>query len=155
MTNIGHFRAAGKLLSQSTAMLPTRLWVVPPTRMDAALLTEEGYYSIYGKSGARVEIPGCSLCMGNQARVADGSTVVSTSTRNFPNRMGKGAFVYLASAELSAVCALLGRIPTLDEYLSYVNSLDNDKEDTYRYMNFNEINSYMKKADEVIFQTVV
>ena len=154
MTNIGHFRAAGKLLSQSTAMLPTRLWVVPPTRMDAALLTEEGYYSIYGKSGARVEIPGCSLCMGNQARVADGSTVVSTSTRNFPNRMGKGAFVYLASAELSAVCALLGRIPTLDEYLSYVNSLDNDKEDTYRYMNFNEINSYMKKADEVIFQTV-
>ncbi|MBV6540113.1 bifunctional aconitate hydratase 2/2-methylisocitrate dehydratase [Ursidibacter maritimus] len=154
MTNIGHFRAAGKLLSQSTAMLPTRLWVVPPTRMDAALLTEEGYYSIYGKSGARIEIPGCSLCMGNQARVADGSTVVSTSTRNFPNRMGKGAFVYLASAELSAVCALLGRIPTLDEYLSYVNSLDNDKEDTYRYMNFNEINSYMKKADEVIFQTV-
>ncbi|KAE9539095.1 bifunctional aconitate hydratase 2/2-methylisocitrate dehydratase [Ursidibacter maritimus] len=154
MTNIGHFRAAGKLLSQSTAMLPTRLWVVPPTRMDAALLTEEGYYSIYGKSGARVEIPGCSLCMGNQARVADGSTVVSTSTRNFPNRMGKGAFVYLASAELSAVCALLGRIPTLDEYLSYVHSLDNDKEDTYRYMNFNEINSYMKKADEVIFQTV-
>ncbi|MGX2956312.1 bifunctional aconitate hydratase 2/2-methylisocitrate dehydratase [Ursidibacter arcticus] len=154
MTNIGHFRAAGKLLSQSTAMLPTRLWVVPPTRMDAALLTEEGYYSIYGKSGARVEIPGCSLCMGNQARVADGSTVVSTSTRNFPNRMGKGAFVYLASAELSAVCALLGRIPTLDEYLSYVHSLDNDKEDTYRYMNFNEINSYMKKADEVIFQTI-
>ncbi|MGX3020972.1 bifunctional aconitate hydratase 2/2-methylisocitrate dehydratase [Ursidibacter sp. B-7004-1] len=154
MTNIGHFRAAGKLLSQSTAMLPTRLWVVPPTRMDAALLTEEGYYSIYGKSGARVEIPGCSLCMGNQARVADGSTVVSTSTRNFPNRMGKGAFVYLASAELSAVCALLGRIPTLDEYLSYVNSLDNDKEDTYRYMNFNEINSYMKKADDVIFQTI-
>ncbi|MGX2967257.1 bifunctional aconitate hydratase 2/2-methylisocitrate dehydratase [Ursidibacter sp. B-7004-1] len=154
MTNIGHFRAAGKLLSQSTAMLPTRLWVVPPTRMDAALLTEEGYYSIYGKSGARVEIPGCSLCMGNQARVADGSTVVSTSTRNFPNRMGKGAFVYLASAELSAVCALLGRIPTLDEYLSYVNSLYNDKEDTYRYMNFNEINSYMKKADDVIFQTI-
>lgn len=153
MTNIGHFRAAGKLLNQHQGMLPTRLWIVPPTRMDAALLTEEGYYSIYGKSGARIEIPGCSLCMGNQARVADGATVVSTSTRNFPNRMGKGAFVYLASAELSAVCALLGRIPTPEEYLSYVNSLDNDKTDTYRYMNFNEINSYMKKADSLIFQT--
>ncbi|QLB21510.1 bifunctional aconitate hydratase 2/2-methylisocitrate dehydratase [Vespertiliibacter pulmonis] len=153
MTNIGHFRAAGKLLNQNQGMLPTRLWIVPPTRMDAELLTEEGYYSIYGKSGARIEIPGCSLCMGNQARVADGATVVSTSTRNFPNRMGKDAFVYLASAELSAVCALLGRIPTLDEYLNYVNSLDNDKDDTYRYMNFNEINSYMKKADSLIFQT--
>ncbi|OOH91300.1 bifunctional aconitate hydratase 2/2-methylisocitrate dehydratase [Pasteurellaceae bacterium 15-036681] len=155
MTNIGHFRAAGKLLNQNQGMLPTRLWVVPPTRMDAALLTEEGYYSIYGKSGARIEIPGCSLCMGNQARVADGSTVVSTSTRNFPNRMGKGSFVYLASAELSAVCALLGRIPTPDEYLQYVNSLDDDKGDTYRYMNFNEINSYMKKAGSVIFQTAI
>ncbi|MDO4698366.1 MAG: bifunctional aconitate hydratase 2/2-methylisocitrate dehydratase [Pasteurellaceae bacterium] len=153
MTNIGHFRAAGKLLNQSSSMLPTRLWVAPPTRMDAALLTEEGYYSIYGKSGARIEIPGCSLCMGNQARVADGATVISTSTRNFPNRMGKGAFVYLASAELAAVCALLGRIPTTEEYLEYVNSLDSDKADTYRYMNFNEIDSYMKKADGLIFQT--
>ncbi|MDH2998608.1 aconitate hydratase B [Pasteurellaceae bacterium LFhippo2] len=155
MTNIGHFRAAGKLLNQNQGALPTRLWVVPPTRMDAALLTEEGYYSIYGKSGARVEIPGCSLCMGNQARVADGATVVSTSTRNFPNRMGKDSFVYLASAELSAVCALLGRIPSPEEYLQYVNSLENDKDDTYRYMNFNEINSYMQKADNVIFQTSV
>lgn len=153
MTNIGHFRAAGKLLNQNQGMIPTRLWIVPPTRMDAALLTEEGYYSIYGKSGARVEIPGCSLCMGNQARVADGATVISTSTRNFPNRMGKGAFVYLASAELSAVCALLGRIPTPAEYLEYVQRLDSDKEDTYRYMNFNEINSYMQKADGLIFQT--
>ncbi len=155
MTNIGHFRAAGKLLNQSQGMIPTRLWVAPPTRMDAALLTEEGYYSIYGKSGARIEIPGCSLCMGNQARVADGATVISTSTRNFPNRMGKGAFVYLASAELSAVCALLGRIPTPEEYLNYVGSLADDKEDTYRYMNFNEIDSYMTKADNLIFKTTV
>ena len=155
MTNIGHFRAAGKLLNQSQGMIPTRLWVAPPTRMDAALLTEEGYYSIYGKSGARIEIPGCSLCMGNQARVADGATVISTSTRNFPNRMGKGAFVYLASAELSAVCALLGRIPTPEEYLNYVESLANDKEDTYSYMNFNEIDSYMTKADNLIFKTTV
>nr|WP_157019601.1 bifunctional aconitate hydratase 2/2-methylisocitrate dehydratase [Muribacter muris] len=153
MTNIGHFRAAGKLLNQYQGMIPTRLWIVPPTRMDAALLTEEGYYSIYGKSGARIEIPGCSLCMGNQARVADGATVISTSTRNFPNRMGKGAFVYLASAELSAVCALLGRIPTPEEYLHYVEHLADDKDDTYRYMNFDQINQYMKKAEGLIFQT--
>lgn len=155
MTNIGHFRAAGKLLNAHQGMIPTRLWVVPPTKMDAALLTEEGYYSIYGKSGARVEIPGCSLCMGNQARVADGATVISTSTRNFPNRMGKGAFVYLASAELSAVCALLGKIPTPEEYLKYVKSLENDKDDTYRYMNFNELNYYTQKADQLIFKTPV
>lgn len=155
MTNIGHFRAAGKLLNQHQGMIPTRLWVVPPTKMDAALLSDEGYYSIFGKSGARIEVPGCSLCMGNQARVADGATVISTSTRNFPNRMGKDAFVYLASAELSAVCALLGRIPSPDEYLQYVQSLDNDKEDTYRYMNFDQINSYTQKAENVIFQTTV
>lgn len=155
MTNIGHFRAAGKLLNQHQGMIPTRLWIAPPTRMDAALLTEEGYYSIYGKSGARIEIPGCSLCMGNQARVADGSTVISTSTRNFPNRMGKGSFVYLASAELAAVCALLGRIPTVEEYLQYVQSLEKDKDDTYRYMNFDQINSYTKKADGLIFQSAV
>lgn len=155
MTNIGHFRAAGKLLSQHQGAIPTRLWVVPPTKMDATLLSNEGYYSIFGKSGARIEVPGCSLCMGNQARVADGATVISTSTRNFPNRMGKDAFVYLASAELSAVCALLGRIPTPMEYLEYVQRLDNDKADTYRYMNFDQINSYTKKADNVIFQQVV
>ncbi|MEQ4794677.1 aconitase family protein, partial [Klebsiella variicola subsp. variicola] len=101
MTNIGHFRAAGKLLDQYKGQLPTRLWVAPPTKMDAAQLTEEGYYSIFGKSGARIEVPGCPLCMGNQARVADGATVVSTSTRNFPNRLGTGANVYLASAELA------------------------------------------------------
>lgn len=153
MTNIGHFRAAGKLLEQNQGMIPTRLWIAPPTRMDAGLLTEEGYYSIYGKSGARIEVPGCSLCMGNQARVADGATVISTSTRNFPNRMGKNAFVYLASAELAAVCALLGRIPSTEEYLSYVQRLDNDKADTYRYMNFDQINQYMQKAEKLIFQT--
>ncbi|TCT17703.1 aconitase [Bibersteinia trehalosi] len=153
MTNIGHFRAAGKLLSQHQGAIPTRLWVVPPTKMDASLLSDEGYYSIFGKSGARIEVPGCSLCMGNQARVADGATVISTSTRNFPNRMGKDAFVYLASAELSAVCALLGRIPTPEEYLDYVQRLDNDKEDTYRYMNFDQINRYTQKAGNVIFQT--
>lgn len=155
MTNIGHFRAAGKLLNAHQGMIPTKLWVVPPTRMDAALLTDEGYYSIYGKSGARVEIPGCSLCMGNQARVADGATVISTSTRNFPNRMGKGAFVYLASAELAAVCALLGRIPSPEEYLQYVESLENDKEDTYRYMNFNELNQYTQKAEQIIVKVSV
>lgn len=155
MTNIGHFRAAGKLLAKFKGMIPTRLWVAPPTKMDAALLTEEGYYSIFGKSGARVEIPGCSLCMGNQARVANHATVVSTSTRNFPNRLGQGANVYLASAELAAVSALLGKLPTPEEYLSYAADLQQDKDDTYRYMNFDQIGSYTKKADEVIFQTTV
>ncbi|MGV6988738.1 bifunctional aconitate hydratase 2/2-methylisocitrate dehydratase [Testudinibacter sp. P80/BLE/0925] len=155
MTNIGHFRAAGKLLDKFKEVIPTRLWVAPPTKMDAALLTEEGYYSIFGKSGARMEMPGCSLCMGNQARVASGATVVSTSTRNFPNRLGQGANVYLASAELSAVAALLGRLPTVEEYLAYAADLQSDKADTYRYMNFDQINSYVKKADEVIFQTAV
>ena len=155
MTNIGHFRAAGKLLAKFKDMIPTRLWLAPPTRMDAALLTEEGYYGIFGKSGARIEIPGCSLCMGNQARVANGATVVSTSTRNFPNRLGQGANVYLASAELAAVTALLGRLPSTQEYMAYAADLQQDKDDTYRYMNFDQINSYMKKADNVIFQTVV
>ncbi|QGM80820.1 bifunctional aconitate hydratase 2/2-methylisocitrate dehydratase [Otariodibacter oris] len=156
MTNIGHFRAAGKLLQKNQDVIPTRLWIVPPTKMDASLLIEEGYYNIYGKNGARVEVPGCSLCMGNQARVADGATVVSTSTRNFPNRMGKGAFVYLASAELASVCAILGKLPTPEEYLDFVvKGLGDDKDDTYRYMNFNEINSYVEKADDVIFQTSV
>ncbi|MGR6980920.1 bifunctional aconitate hydratase 2/2-methylisocitrate dehydratase [Testudinibacter sp. P27/CKL/0425] len=155
MTNIGHFRAAGKLLDKFKDVIPTRLWIAPPTKMDAALLTEEGYYSIFGKSGARIEMPGCSLCMGNQARVASGATVVSTSTRNFPNRLGQGANVYLASAEVSAVAALLGRLPTVEEYLEYAADLQTDKADTYRYMNFDQINSYVKKADEVIFQTAV
>ncbi|EIC86468.1 bifunctional aconitate hydratase 2/2-methylisocitrate dehydratase [Serratia sp. M24T3] len=155
MTNIGHFRAAGKLLDSHKGALPTRLWVAPPTKMDAAQLTEEGYYSVFGKSGARVEIPGCSLCMGNQARVADGSTVVSTSTRNFPNRLGNGANVYLASAELAAIASLLGRLPTPEEYLGYMAEVDKTAVDTYRYLNFDKLSEYTDKADSVIFQTAL
>lgn len=155
MTNIGHFRAAGKLLDQHKGQLPTRLWVAPPTRMDAAQLTEEGYYSVFGKSGARIEIPGCSLCMGNQARVAEGATVVSTSTRNFPNRLGNDANVYLASAELAAVSALLGRLPMPEEYQTYMAQVDKTAGDTYRYLNFDHLQQYTEKADAVIFQTAV
>lgn len=155
MTNIGHFRAAGKLLDQHKGQLPTRLWVAPPTKMDAAQLTEEGYYSVFGKSGARIEVPGCSLCMGNQARVADGATVVSTSTRNFPNRLGTGANVYLASAELAAVASLLGRLPEPQEYLYFMSKVDETAEDTYRYLNFDQLEQYTDKADQVIFQTTV
>jgi aconitate hydratase 2/2-methylisocitrate dehydratase len=146
MTNIGHFRAAGKILEQFGKQVPGRLWIVPPTRMDQAELTEEGYYSTYGKVGARTEVPGCSLCMGNQARVADNATVVSTSTRNFPNRMGAGANVFLASAELASVCSVLGRIPTVEEYGRYMESLENQADDTYRYMNFDRISDYQTKA---------
>lgn len=155
MTNIGHFRAAGKLLDQHKGQLPTRLWVAPPTKMDAAQLTEEGYYSVFGQSGARIEIPGCSLCMGNQARVADGATVVSTSTRNFPNRLGTGANVYLASAELAAVASLLGRLPTPDEYQTFMAQVDKTAADTYRYLNFDQLGQYTEKADGVIFQTAI
>ncbi len=146
MTNIGHFRAAGKLLEASGATVPTRLWVAPPTKMDAAQLTEEGYYNIFGKAGARLEMPGCSLCMGNQARVADKSTVVSTSTRNFPNRLGTGANVYLSSAELAAVAALTGKLPTVAEYMEYTAKLDTMADDVYRYLNFDQIKSYQDKA---------
>ncbi|SFK23484.1 aconitase [Candidatus Pantoea symbiotica] len=155
MTNIGHFRAAGKLLDAHKGQLPTRLWVAPPTKMDAAQLTEEGYYSVFGKSGARIEIPGCSLCMGNQARVADGATVVSTSTRNFPNRLGTGANVFLASAELAAVASLLGKLPTPDEYQQFMLQVDKTAADTYRYLNFDQLGQYTEKADSVIFQTAV
>ncbi|MEX6157398.1 bifunctional aconitate hydratase 2/2-methylisocitrate dehydratase [Providencia manganoxydans] len=155
MTNIGHFRAAGKLLDQHKGQLPTRLWVAPPTKMDAAQLTEEGYYSVFGKSGARIEVPGCSLCMGNQARVADGATVVSTSTRNFPNRLGTGANVFLASAELAAVSSLLGRLPTPAEYLQFMDKVDETAAGTYRYLNFDQLEQYTEKADGVIFQTAV
>ncbi|MCG9948847.1 bifunctional aconitate hydratase 2/2-methylisocitrate dehydratase [Providencia rettgeri] len=155
MTNIGHFRAAGKLLDSHKGQLPTRLWVAPPTKMDAAQLTEEGYYSVFGKSGARIEVPGCSLCMGNQARVADGATVVSTSTRNFPNRLGTGANVYLASAELAAVASLLGRLPTPAEYQQFMDKVDETAADTYRYLNFDQLSQYTEKADGVIFQTAV
>jgi aconitate hydratase 2/2-methylisocitrate dehydratase len=148
MTNIGHFRAAGKLLEKAGA-LPTRLWVAPPTKMDQNQLVEEGYYGTFGKVGARTEMPGCSLCMGNQARVAEGSTVVSTSTRNFPNRLGNGANVYLSSAELAAVCSLLGRIPTVAEYMQYAASIEQSSADTYRYLNFNQLDSYQAKADTI------
>jgi aconitate hydratase 2/2-methylisocitrate dehydratase len=149
MTNIGHFRAAGKLLEKQTGELPTRLWVAPPTKMDQSQLTEEGYYGTFGKAGARTEMPGCSLCMGNQARVAENSTVVSTSTRNFPNRLGNGANVFLVSAELAAVCSLLGRIPSLKEYMQYANQINETAGDTYRYLNFDQMDSYRKKAGAV------
>ena len=142
MTNIGHFRAAGKLLEKLQGELPTRLWVAPPTKMDQAQLTEEGYYSTFGKAGARTEMPGCSLCMGNQARVAENATVVSTSTRNFPNRLGNGANVYLSSAELAAVCSILGKIPTFDEYMLYASQINETAEDTYRYLSFDQMDSY-------------
>jgi aconitate hydratase 2 len=141
MTNIGHYRAAGKVL-ENMKNVPTRLWIAPPTKMDERQLIEEGYYSIYGKVGARTEMPGCSLCMGNQARVADGATVFSTSTRNFPNRLGNGANVYLGSAELAAVCAAEGRIPTLEEYLEAVAMLDTMANDVYRYLQFDEMADY-------------
>ena len=149
MTNIGHYRAAGKLLDKTDQPLTTRLWIAPPTRMDQYQLVEEGYYNIFGRKGARTEIPGCSLCMGNQARVAPKSTVVSTSTRNFPNRLGDGANVYLGSAELAAVSAILGKLPTPEEYMSFAKDLDTMAADIYRYLNFNEIEAYQKAADEV------
>ena len=148
MTNIGHYRAAGKVLT-GQSNIPTRLWISPPTKMDAHQLSEEGYYAIYGASGARMEMPGCSLCMGNQARVADGATVVSTSTRNFPNRLGKGANVYLSSAELAAVCALLGKIPTFDEYMQYMGDITTKASEIYRYLNFDQVPEYQQLADSV------
>ena len=149
MTNIGHFRAAGKMLEAYEGALPTRLWVAPPTKMDAAQLTAEGYYSIYGKAGARTEMPGCSLCMGNQARVADKATVVSTSTRNFPNRLGKGADVFLASAELAALAAIQGKLPSPPEYLEAWKKIDATAADTYRYLNFDTIESFTDKAQTI------
>lgn len=150
MTNIGHFRAAGKLLDAHNAPIATRLWVSPPTKMDQAQLMEEGYYNIFGRAGARTEMPGCSLCMGNQARVAAKSTVVSTSTRNFPNRLGDGANVYLASAELAAVAALNGKLPTPAEYLEIANKIDSMSADIYRYLNFDKMEDFVKAADSVI-----
>ncbi len=148
MTNIGHYRAAGNVLQKVTS-LPTRMWIVPPTKMDEHQLMEEGLYNVFGRAGARTELPGCSLCMGNQARVADNSTVVSTSTRNFPNRLGNGADVYLASAELSAVAAILGRIPTMEEYMEGVKDIEPMSADIYRYLNFHLLPEYQKVADEV------
>jgi aconitate hydratase 2/2-methylisocitrate dehydratase len=148
MTNIGHFRAAGKLLDSYKGGMSTRLWLSPPTKMDQHTLMEEGYYNIYGRSGARMEMPGCSLCMGNQARVAPNSTVLSTSTRNFPNRLGDGANVYLTSAELAAVGAILGKLPSPDEYMQYAQKLDSMSGEIYRYMNFDQIESFQKAANE-------
>jgi len=150
MTNIGHFRAAGKLLEKTNQAVPTRLWITPPTKMDQKQLSDEGYYNIFGSAGARMEMPGCSLCMGNQARIAPKSTAVSTSTRNFPNRLGDAADVYLASAELAAVVAILGKLPTVDEYMQYAAELDTMADDIYRYLNFNEISHYQQSADKVI-----
>ncbi|MTI12545.1 bifunctional aconitate hydratase 2/2-methylisocitrate dehydratase [Sansalvadorimonas verongulae] len=150
MTNIGHFRAAGKLLDQNKEPLKTRFWMSPPTKMDKDQLMEEGYYNIYGKAGVRTEVPGCSLCMGNQARVNAGATVLSTSTRNFPNRLGDGANVYLCSAELAAVGAILGKIPTVSEYMEYAQNLDSMSADVYRYLNFDKVESYQKAADAII-----
>ncbi len=149
MTNIGHYRAAGKVLENSEAV-PAKLWIAPPTKMDAHQLTEEGYYSIFGRVGARIEIPGCSLCMGNQARVADDATVVSTSTRNFPNRLGKGANVYLGSAELAAVTATLGKIPNVNEYMDAVKHLEPMADEVYRYLNFDQMEEYQSIADSVV-----
>lgn len=150
MTNIGHFRAAGKLLQEVPAgSLKTRLWIAPPTKMDARQLMEEGYYNVYAQAGARTEMPGCSLCMGNQARIAPNSTAVSTSTRNFPNRLGQGANVYLASAELAAVAAVLGKLPTNEEYQQYAGMLNSMGDEVYRYMNFDQMESYSEEADKI------
>ena len=147
MTNIGHFRAAGKLLDEAEAV-NARFWICPPTRMDAHTLMEEGYYNIYGRVGARTEMPGCSLCMGNQARVLAGATVISTSTRNFPNRLGDGANVYLASAELASVGGILGRLPTPAEYMEYATKIDSMSAEVYRYMNFDQIESFHNAAEQ-------
>ena len=146
MTNIGHFRAAGTLLQKYNGT-KARLWVVPPTKMDEKQLMEEGIYNIFGVSGARTEVPGCSLCMGNQARVLANSTVVSTSTRNFPNRLGDGANVFLASAELSAIASVIGRLPTVEEYHQYMDDINPLADDIYRYLNFNEIDTYVESAN--------
>ncbi|KAF0113542.1 MAG: aconitate hydratase 2 / 2-methylisocitrate dehydratase [Hyphomonadaceae bacterium] len=148
MTNIGHFRAASLLLKGKNE-IPTRLWVVPPTKMDASELTKEGHYATFGSVGARVEMPGCSLCMGNQARVHEGATVVSTSTRNFPNRLGKDANVFLASAELSAIASKLGRLPTVAEYMADMGVVNSKGAETYRYMNFDQIKEYEDVAKSV------
>ena len=149
MTNIGHFRAAAQLLSNASS-IPTRLWISPPTKMDEHQLMEEGVYNVFAQAGARTEMPGCSLCMGNQARIAPNSTCVSTSTRNFPNRLGDGADVYLASAELAAVSSILGKLPSVEEYMAYMKDLDTMADDIYRYLNFHQIESFQNSADQAI-----
>ncbi|MFN3704030.1 bifunctional aconitate hydratase 2/2-methylisocitrate dehydratase [Thermomonas sp.] len=148
MTNIGHFRAAAKLL-EGKRDIPTRLWIAPPTKMDAAELTNEGHYGTFGTAGARMEMPGCSLCMGNQAQIREGSTAMSTSTRNFPNRLGRNTNVYLGSAELAAICARLGRIPTREEYMADIGVINDKSAEIYRYMNFDQIEEYRQVADSV------
>ncbi len=153
MTNIGHFRAAARVLSDAKS-IPTRLWICPPTKMDEYQLMQEGVYNIFAQAGARTELPGCSLCMGNQARIAAGSTCVSTSTRNFPNRLGDGADVYLASAELSAVASILGKLPTVEEYLVYAKDLDTMSSEIYRYLNFDQIESFQKSAAQAVIPVV-
>jgi aconitate hydratase 2/2-methylisocitrate dehydratase len=153
MTNIGHFRAAGTLLQKYNGT-KARLWVVPPTKMDEKQLMEEGIYNVFGVSGARTELPGCSLCMGNQARVLANSTVVSTSTRNFPNRLGDGADVFLASAELSAIASVLGRLPSVEEYHKYMDDINPLADDIYRYLNFNEIDTYVESANSASIPAV-
>jgi aconitate hydratase 2 / 2-methylisocitrate dehydratase len=148
MTNIGHFRAAAKLL-EGKRDIPTRLWVAPPTKMDASELTKEGVYGTFGTAGARMEMPGCSLCMGNQAQVREGATVFSTSTRNFPNRLGRNSNVFLGSAELAAICSRLGRIPTREEYMADIGVINGQGAEIYRYMNFDQIEEYRDTADKV------
>jgi len=155
MTNIGHFRAAGKLLQAAGEVIPTRLWIAPPTKMDEHQLMEEGYYNIFATSGARTEMPGCSLCMGNQARVAPNSTVVSTSTRNFPNRLGQGANVYLASAELAAIAAVLGKLPSADEYLKFASKIDSMAPEIYRYLEFDKMPDFTDAAEHAKNEVVV
>jgi len=148
MTNIGHFRAASKLL-ENKRDIPVKLWVAPPTKMDQTRLTEEGHYSVLGAAGARMEMPGCSLCMGNQAQVKEGATVMSTSTRNFPNRLGKNTNVYLGSAELAAICSKLGRIPTKAEYMTDMGVLTANSDTVYQYLNFDKIEEYQNDAAKV------
>jgi len=147
MTNIGHFRAAGKLLDAAGGVIPTRLWIAPPTRMDEHQLMEEGYYNLFASAGARTEMPGCSLCMGNQARVAANSTVVSTSTRNFPNRLGQGADVFLSSAELASIASILGHLPSVEEYMDYATRIDSMAPEIYRYLNFDQMPDFMASAE--------
>src|SRR5690554_202163 len=148
MTNIGHFRAASKLL-EGKRDIPVKLWVAPPTKMDAQQLTEEGHYGVFGTAGARTEMPGCSLCMGNQAQVREGATVMSTSTRNFPNRLGKNTNVYLGSAELAAICSRLGRIPTREEYMAHIGVINEASDEIYKYLNFDQIEEYVEIAESV------
>ena len=148
MTNIGHFRAASKLL-EGKRDIPVKLWIAPPTKMDAKKLSDEGHYGVLGNAGARMEMPGCSLCMGNQAQVREGATVVSTSTRNFPNRLGKNTFVYLASAELTAIASKLGHIPSVAEYHAAMGIINTDNASVYKYLNFDQIEEYADVAKGV------